>query len=61
MKQRNKMQIPDMTLEYWIVFKEKNIYKKDLENELRNDGKTSNDGDSSTRFTTNVKSIWNYL
>jgi len=41
------MRIRDMTHEYWLYF-EKNYVKKDLENEknrLRNDGKTSNDGD----------------
>jgi hypothetical protein len=39
-----------MTHEYWLYFEE-NYVQKDLENErnrLRNDGKTSNDGDAST-------------
>jgi len=44
------MQILDMTHNYWLYFKE-NYVQKDSENEknrLRNDGKTSNDGDAST-------------
>ena len=32
MKQRNKMQIRDMTHEYWVYFEE-NYVQKDLENE----------------------------
>jgi hypothetical protein len=57
MKQRKKMQIRDMTHNYWLYFEE-NYVQKDLENErnrLRNDGKTSNDGDASTPSWTHFK------
>jgi len=52
MKQRNKMRICDMTHDYWLYFEE-NYVQKDSESEknrLRNDGKTSNDGDVSTKW-----------
>jgi len=62
MKQRNKMRIRDMTHDYWIYFEE-NYVQKDLENEknrLRNDGKTSNDGDASTMHSPKWSTIlWN--
>jgi len=51
------MQIRDMTHDYWLYFEE-NYVQKDLENErnrLRNDGKTSNNGDASTPSWTHFK------